>query len=84
MRPIRLLVAVLFLAVGLAIGALNPQPVVLDLGLASWHATLGIALLGALLAGFIAGGLVVSASVVLPLQRRLRRALATTATKPER
>ena len=84
MRLIRLLVAVLFLAVGLTLGALNPQPVVLDLGIASWHATLGVGVLAALLAGVIAGGLVVTASVVLPLRQRLRKALAAAATQAER
>jgi uncharacterized integral membrane protein len=83
MRLIRLLVAVLFLAVGLAIGALNPQPVVLDLGIASWHSTLGVGVLAALLAGVIAGGLVVTASMVLPLRQRLRKALAAAATGAE-
>ena len=84
MRPIRLLVAILFLAVGLALGALNPQPVVLDLGIASWHATLGVGVLAALLVGVMAGGLVVTASVVLPLRQRLRKALAAVATQSER
>ena len=84
MRPIRLLVAILFLAVGLALGALNPQPVVLDLGIASWHATLGVGVLAALLVGVMAGGLAVTASVVLPLRPRLRKALAAAATPAER
>jgi uncharacterized integral membrane protein len=84
MRPIRLLVAILFLAVGLALGALNPQPVVLDLGIASWHATLGVGMLAALLVGVIAGGVVVTASMVLPLRQRLRKALAAAATPAER
>ena len=84
MRPIRLLVAILFLAVGLALGALNPQPVVLALGIASWHATLGVGVLAALLVGVIAGGLVVTASMVLPLRQRLRKALAAAATPAER
>ena len=74
MRLLRLLVAFFFLAAGLAVGALNPQPVAIDLGFATLHATLGIALLVALLLGVIAGGLVLAASVVLPLRKRLRRA----------
>jgi uncharacterized integral membrane protein len=84
MRLIRLLVAVLFLAVGLILGALNPQPVVFDLGIASWHVTLGVGVLVALLLGVVAGGLAVTASVVLPLRQRLRKALAAAATQPER
>ncbi len=74
MRLIRLLIAILFLAVGLIVGALNPQPVGLDLGVATLHATLGVTVLIALLVGVIAGGLVLMASVVLPLRRRLRLA----------
>jgi uncharacterized integral membrane protein len=58
--------------------------VVLDLGIASWHATLGVGVLAALLVGVIAGGVVVTASMVLPLRQRLRKALAAAATQPER
>ena len=86
MRLIRLLIAILFLAVGLIVGALNPQPVDLDLGIATLHATLGVSVLVALLVGIVAGGLVLTASVVLPLRRRLRQqqqlASAAKATKP--
>ena len=67
MRALRALLAVLFLGVGLAIGALNPQPVAIDLGFSILHASLGVALLLTLLAGVIAGGLVLAAST------RLRR-----------
>jgi uncharacterized integral membrane protein len=73
MRLIRLLVALFCLAVGIAVGALNPEPITLDLGLTTLHATLGVSILLALLAGVVIGGLAVSASMVLPLQRRLRR-----------
>lgn len=71
MRLIRLLVALSCLAIGVAIGALNAQPVSLDLGVTTFHATLGVCVLLALLAGVLIGGTVISASVVLPLQRRL-------------
>ena len=74
MRLIRLLIALLCLAVGLAVGALNHQPVVIDLGFNTLHATLGVGLLVALLLGALIGGLAVTASVVLPLRQRLRRA----------
>ena len=37
------------------------------------HASLGVCLILALLAGVVAGGLVLVASVVLPLQQRLRK-----------
>jgi uncharacterized integral membrane protein len=72
MRLIRLLVALSCLAVGIAIGALNAQPVSLDMGFATWHTTLGVCVLVALLLGVVIGGLAISASVVLPLHRRLR------------
>jgi uncharacterized integral membrane protein len=75
MRLIRLLVALACLAIGVAIGALNAQPISLDLGITTFHATLGVCILLALLAGVLIGGTVISASVVLPMQRRL--ALAT-------
>ena len=72
MRLLRLLVAICFVAAGLAVGALNPQPVAIDLGFVILHSTLGIALLSALLCGVVAGGMVLAASVVLPLRKRLR------------
>ena len=76
MRVLRLLVACLFLAAGALLGALNPQPVTIDFGPASLQAGLGASLLGAMLVGVAACGLLLSATVVLPLQLRLRRALA--------
>lgn len=75
MRLIRLLIALLCLAVGLAIGALNAQPVALDLGMTTLHATLGVCVLLALLLGVVIGGVVLTASVVLPLRQRLSRAM---------
>ena len=76
MRMLRLLVACLFLAAGALLGALNPQPVTIDFGPASLQAGLGASLLGAMLVGVAACGLLLSAMVILPLQLRLRRALA--------
>ena len=74
MRLIRLLIALLCLAAGVAIGALNAQPVALDLGMATLHATLGVCILVALLLGVLIGGLVLAISAVLPLRQRLQRA----------
>lgn len=74
MRLIRFLIAVLCIAVGVVVGALNPQPVSLDLGFAVLHGTLGVSLLVALLVGAVAGGLMLAASVILPLRQQLRRA----------
>jgi lipopolysaccharide assembly protein A len=73
MRPLRALVAVLFLIVGIVLGALNPTPVAVDLGLFHIRAGLGVVLLSTLLAGVLVGGLAMAASVVLPLRRELRR-----------
>jgi len=73
MLLIRWLIALLCLAVGIVVGALNPQPVALDLGVATLHSTLGVCVLLSLLLGVIVGGLVLVASVVVPLRQRLRR-----------
>lgn len=76
MRLIRFLIALLCIAVGVVVGALNPQPVALDFGFISLRGTLGVSLLIALLVGAIAGGLMLAASVILPLRQQLRRARA--------
>jgi lipopolysaccharide assembly protein A len=76
MRLIRLLIALLCLFAGAALGALNPQPVSLDLGIATVRATLGVCVLASLLLGVVVGGVILMASVVLPLRQRMRRAKA--------
>ena len=76
MRLIRLLIALACLVAGVAVGAMNPQAVALDLGFIAVTTTLGVAVIVALLLGVLVGGLVLAASVVLPLQQRLRRAQA--------
>ena len=70
MRPIRILIALLCLVAGVAVGALNPKVVEIDLGLAILRPTLGLALLASLLVGAIAGGLAIMVSVLLPLRQR--------------
>jgi len=77
MRLIRLLIALLCLAAGATVGALNAQPVALDIGVAILHATLGVCVLLALLIGVVIGGLVLTASVVLPMRQRARRSPVT-------
>ena len=72
MRLVRILIAMLCLVAGVAIGALNAQAVELDLGVAVLRPTLGIALLATLLLGALAGGLATMASIVLPLRRHGR------------
>ena len=73
MRPLRALAAFLFLIAGIVLGALNPTPVMVDLGLTHMRAGLGVILLCTLLVGVLVGGLAMTASVVLPLRRELRR-----------
>lgn len=73
MRMIRLLIALACIALGAVVGALNRQAAVIDLGPAQIGTTLGVALLAALLLGVVLGGLAISASVVLPLRRRIAR-----------
>ena len=73
MRLIRFVVAFVCLLAGAALGALNRESVSVDLGIVVVATTTGIALLTAVLIGVLAAGLVISASVVLPLKRRLIR-----------
>lgn len=73
MRPLRLLIAIVFLAVGLVLGVLNADPVTVDLGVVEVKAGLGVILLCTLLAGVLVGALAIVASVVLPLRGTLRR-----------
>jgi uncharacterized integral membrane protein len=72
MRLLRILLALAFVALGVAVGALNPQPVVLDLGFTGLAAGLGVMVLAALLVGALCGGLVLALGVVLPLRRALK------------
>lgn len=74
MRPLRILAALVFAAAGLVLGALNPQRVTLDLGVAQFGAGLGVMLLAALLLGALGAGLAMALGVMLPLRRQLRRA----------
>jgi lipopolysaccharide assembly protein A len=82
MRLIRFLIALLFVAIGVVTGALNPQPVTIDLGFATFPTTVGIALLVFILAGAVLGGLMLSASVILPLRQDLRRSRSTRVVVP--
>ena len=73
MRLIRFLIALLCLAAGIVVGALNPQRIALDLGFATVDSSLGVLVLSALLAGAVAGGLILSLGVIVPLRRKLER-----------
>jgi len=78
MRLIKAIIALLFVAVGVIFGALNRTPVSIDLGfLTIERANLGTSLLASVLAGAIIAGLVLTAAVVWPLRRQLRRLPAT-------
>ncbi len=72
-RPLRTLLAVAFLAAGAVLGALNPTPVTVDLGLLRFEAALGVIMLGLLLLGVLLGGLALTVSVVLRMRHRQRR-----------
>jgi uncharacterized integral membrane protein len=75
MRLIKAVIALLFVAAGVLFGALNRTPVSIDLGFATIEkANLGTSLLAAVLAGAIIAGGVLTAAVVWPLRRQLRRA----------
>ncbi len=82
MRLLRILIALLFVALGAAVGGLNPQRVALDLGFATIEAGLGVLVLSALLVGALIGGLILSLGVVVPLRRALGRARAQAAAPP--
>lgn len=74
MRLIRLIAAVACILLGAIIGALNTQPIALDLGIATIRASLGLSVLVCLLLGVLVGGGILAIAVVAPLRRRLRRA----------
>ncbi len=74
MRFIRIAAALVCLLLGALVGALNTQPVTLDLGAAALHTTLGLSILTALLLGVVLGAMLIAVGVVLPLRRRLRHA----------
>jgi uncharacterized integral membrane protein len=68
-----ILLVLLFAVAGAVFGALNSQTVDLDFYFGSVALAKGGALLFALLAGWLLGGLLVYLSRVVPLRRRLRR-----------
>ena len=73
MRILSSLFALLVLLAGLLFGALNPDPVRIDLYLRAYELALGAALLLAALAGALLGGLAVALGVAVPLRRQLSR-----------
>jgi len=75
MRPIVILVLLLFIAAGVVLGALNADLVNYDLGFARLQLPKGAALLGALVVGWLLGGLTAWLGVS-SRHRRQRRLLA--------
>ena len=84
MRLIRSFIALCFVALGIVFGALNREPVRVDLWFAAFEGRLGLVLLGVLLAGALVGGLVVTLGVVLPLRRSMARSRQDTAALADR
>ncbi|MBN8263103.1 MAG: DUF1049 domain-containing protein [Xanthomonadales bacterium] len=82
MRLIRLVAAIAFLLLGGVVGALNTQPVRLDLGVVQLDASLGVLGLVLLALGMLLGAALIALGVVLPLRRRLRN--QTTGAAPAR
>jgi len=74
MNVLRLLVALVFLALGLVIGVLNTDPITVDFLFTEFPTSSGAAIIVSLLAGVIIGGLIVLATLVLPLYGKLRKA----------
>jgi len=67
-----ILLVIVFAAFGALFGALNSDSVVYDFYFFAPHLPKGAALLLALVAGWLVGGLLVYASLVAPLRRRVR------------
>ena len=78
MRPILLLSMLLVVVAGVAFSALNPALLELDFHFFRLQAPTGAVVLGALLLGWLVGGLV----AWLGLAPRLRRAMRAKGTKP--
>ena len=72
MRLIPLILAAAFLLAGIAFGALNPIDVVLDFYRWQVEVPLGVALIGACLAGALASGITLWLTVAWPQRRRIR------------
>ena len=74
MNIFRLIIALVFLGIGLLVGVLNTQPIMLKLLFTDIQTSSGVAIILSLLAGVIIGGLIVLATLVWPLYTKLRKA----------
>jgi putative membrane protein len=75
MRLLVLLVLLVFIAAGIVVGALNADLVAYDLGFAHVSLPKGAALIAALLAGWILGGLTAWLGARAGMRRKRRQAL---------
>jgi len=80
MNIFRLIIALIFLGIGLLVGVLNTQPITLKLLFTDIQTSSGVAIILSLLAGVIIGGLIVLATLVWPLYTKLRKANKQVAT----
>jgi len=71
---LQVLIALAFLAAGVLFGAFNPQVVNIDFHWFVIPASLGVALLMAVLVGAVLGGIAVTVGIAWPLRRQLRKA----------
>lgn len=74
MNVFRLIIALIFLGIGLLVGVLNTQPITLKLLFTDIQTSSGVAIILSLLAGVIIGGLIILATLVWPLYTKLRKA----------
>ena len=80
MRLLKSVLGLFCIALGVLFGALNREPVRIELGFYTIDdMTLGITLLLAVLVGALLAGLVLTVGVIWPLRHRLRRTAATDA-----
>ncbi|MCX7512404.1 lipopolysaccharide assembly protein LapA domain-containing protein [Frateuria hangzhouensis] len=84
MRLIALLILVLFVVVGVVVGALNADPVSYDLAFAKLTMPKGAGLLVALVIGWLLGGLTAWLGMSLRHRRVLRRARQSSGKTPAR
>jgi uncharacterized integral membrane protein len=73
MNILRLILAILLIAVGLVAGVQNTDQVTLKFLTASVQTSSGVAIMLSVLIGVIAGALIVLATMVWPLYSKLRR-----------
>ncbi|KZC18344.1 hypothetical protein RHOFW510R12_07335 [Rhodanobacter sp. FW510-R12] len=81
MRPLAIVILVIFVAAGLVLGALNADLVDYDLAFARMQLPKGAALLGAMVIGWLLGGLTAWVGVSMR-QRRQRRQLRADQKSP--